>query len=80
MLCADVQREKIVAWLQPAGFEDELQKFEQSYIDDSCEWILKRDEYTRWDRSTGEHGTRILWIHGGMGRGKSFLSQVRHVA
>ncbi|KAL8916035.1 MAG: hypothetical protein Q9208_008736 [Pyrenodesmia sp. 3 TL-2023] len=53
--------------------EEDYEYFQSRWMAGSCEWILLRSEFQSW--LVGDHGvSRILWLHGVPGCGKSVLS------
>ncbi|KAK0661187.1 hypothetical protein QBC41DRAFT_236104 [Cercophora samala] len=61
---------------------DQLQNFhvdfDEERVQGSCEWLTQVESFRRW-RDSGE--TRIFWLYGNPGAGKSFLSKfvIEHV-
>ncbi|KAI9771740.1 MAG: hypothetical protein M1839_002755 [Geoglossum umbratile] len=62
---ADIQR-----WLNARQCEDEIAGVMENRLPDSCEWILDREELSRW---IGDDQAQIFWIYGPPGCGKSYL-------
>ncbi|CAH0023923.1 unnamed protein product [Clonostachys rhizophaga] len=54
----------------PASDRDEIITAKGDRVDGTCEWITSTGEYTQWMQST----SGLLWILGGPGKGKTFLS------
>ncbi|CAH0053594.1 unnamed protein product [Clonostachys solani] len=54
----------------PASDRDEIITAKGDRVDGTCEWITSTVEYTEWMKST----SGLLWIVGGPGKGKTFLS------
>ncbi|CAG9943010.1 unnamed protein product [Clonostachys rosea f. rosea IK726] len=54
----------------PAGDRDGIITAKGDRVDGTCEWITSTGEYTQWMQST----SGLLWIVGGPGKGKTFLS------
>ncbi|VUC20684.1 unnamed protein product [Clonostachys rosea] len=54
----------------PASDRDEIITAKGDRVDGTCEWITSTFEYTQWMQSS----SGLLWIFGGPGKGKTFLS------
>ncbi|KAH9235164.1 hypothetical protein K456DRAFT_1776329, partial [Colletotrichum gloeosporioides 23] len=55
----------------PEVDRDELINFKGGRTDGTCEWIREDESYKSWLKS---EDSRLLWISGGPGRGKTMLS------
>ncbi|KAI9888888.1 MAG: hypothetical protein M1814_006177 [Vezdaea aestivalis] len=49
--------------------------FRDRWTEGTCQWILQDDRYLTWfDPTKGSKSSRLLWLNGGPGTGKSVLS------
>ncbi len=70
----------IVKWLAPFNHEasyfvDDLRSAYESRHPDTCKWILDRPEFEAWmDSGLNDATTRMLWLNGVPGAGKTVLS------
>ncbi|KAL8833153.1 MAG: hypothetical protein Q9170_004455 [Blastenia crenularia] len=53
--------------------EDDYEYFRSRWMPGSCEWIFSRSKFLSWWKDTSNL-SRILWVHGVPGCGKSILS------
>ncbi|RJE21000.1 WD40 [Aspergillus sclerotialis] len=57
----------------PEGLENDLITAEDARAPGTCEWLLKKDSYTKWkDYAPGS--PRVLWLNGTAASGKSVLA------
>ena len=77
--CRDRHRD-IVSWLAPTNHEanyfvDDLRSASESCHPGTCMWILDRPEFNTWrDQGPENVFTRLLWLTGVPGAGKTVLS------
>jgi hypothetical protein len=74
-MSAEIKREEIYRWIKPETLDDGGEKFNESYIQGSCDWITFEDKFKVWRGEGNNTAQRLLWVHGDMGYGKTFLSQ-----
>ncbi|KAM5496549.1 hypothetical protein McanMca71_004775 [Microsporum canis] len=58
-------------WPDNPDYEKEgIQKSKGGLLKDSCIWVLKNPEFLRW---RGDQQSRLLWVRGDPGKGKTML-------
>ena len=69
------QRKLLLIWLKGVSTSDILQKAIKTRHNDTGSWIFERDVYRQWsaDKEPFKASSRLLWIHGGPGTGKTVL-------
>lgn len=69
-----VSSDQVSKWIDAIFTIEDYERASAARVDGSCNWILERAEFKSWAFSTGiDNITRILWIHGSAGFGKSVL-------
>lgn len=69
-----VSQEQLLTWIDAIFTKDEYERALEARLDGTCDWILKQSDFLTWISSTGtEDTTKILWIYGSAGFGKSIL-------
>ena len=74
------RRRNIAQWLAPSNYEtsyyaDDLRSAYETCHPGTCTWILKKSEFELWMHSgPNDATTRILWLTGVPGAGKTVLS------
>ncbi|KAK6543335.1 hypothetical protein TWF694_000087 [Orbilia ellipsospora] len=63
--------ETLKNWLGGWVIEDSFRDANDVRVENTCKWLLERDEYVQWKQESNE--TKLLWIHGPPGSGKSIL-------
>ncbi|KAF3910368.1 Ankyrin-1 [Dactylellina cionopaga] len=63
--------ETLKNWLGGWVIEDSFRDANDVRMENTCKWLLERDEYVKWKQRSGE--TKLLWIYGPPGSGKSIL-------
>ncbi|KAF3927622.1 Ankyrin-2 [Arthrobotrys entomopaga] len=63
--------ETLKNWLGGWVIEDSFRDANDVRVENTCKWLLERDEYLQWKQESNE--TKLLWIHGPPGSGKSIL-------
>ncbi|EPS38454.1 hypothetical protein H072_7794 [Dactylellina haptotyla CBS 200.50] len=63
--------ETLKNWLGGWVIEDSFQDANDIRLENTCKWLLERDEYVKWKQQSIE--TKLLWIYGPPGSGKSIL-------
>lgn len=66
------QRRKLLTWLNATSTDDNFENAQKLRFGDTCDWIFQRTEYKDW-LLPSKARSKILWIHGGPGFGKSVL-------
>ena len=56
----------------PRDDRHQLERDKGHVLEGICEWILRRTEFIQWDQE--QSASRLLWIHGDAGMGKTMLS------
>lgn len=74
MLIAILEQDRslIINWVGGASASHEYDKAIKGRQEGTCEWIFEREEYRNWKKPT--FPTKILWMHGIPGAGKTYLS------
>ncbi|KAJ5736935.1 ankyrin [Penicillium malachiteum] len=62
---------KILDWISPIKESDQHHKFRKGRTRDTCEWILKKQEFQDWEQSMSP---ALIWLQGTMGTGKTVLT------
>jgi hypothetical protein len=66
---------EIVKWLEPVYTVEEYHDARAERTPGTCLWVLQLEPFDRWSkRLESSEDSRILWIHGGAGFGKTFIS------
>ena len=69
-----VSQEQLLTWIDAIFTKDEYERALDARLDGTCDWILKQSDFLTWISSAGtEDTTKILWIYGSAGFGKSIL-------
>ena len=69
-----VSRGDLLKWLDGIFTKEEYERAWAARVGNTCNWVLKRPEFLSWITSKGtEDVTKILWILGSAGFGKSIL-------
>ncbi|RYP31497.1 hypothetical protein DL768_011174 [Monosporascus sp. mg162] len=78
---ADNFKRSLTSWLGTTWTTDMYDTFVQRRLKGTCDWILERSEFHNWE-ATDSDITKILWIHGPAGYGKTILctKMVEHLA
>lgn len=65
----------VTDWLMPIPFDDIHHRVLSTLSPQSCQWLLRKDEFLRW-RTTAKTAGRypLLWATGGAGCGKTHLA------
>jgi WD40 repeat protein len=53
--------------------DDDFLTAKEARMGNSCQWVLGKEAYTRWEDTTSADG-RVLWLRGSPGHGKSVLA------
>lgn len=53
--------------------DDDFLTAKEARMGNSCQWILAKEAYARWEDTTSADG-RVLWLRGSPGHGKSVLA------
>ena len=70
----EVSQEQVLTWIDAIFTKDEYERALEARLDGTCDWVLKQLDFLAWISSTGtEDTTKILWIYGSAGFGKSIL-------
>ncbi|KAF5599967.1 ankyrin repeat domain-containing protein [Fusarium pseudoanthophilum] len=59
------------AWLGAPKLNDVFSDSNDKRVEETCEWILRRDEFLEWQKPSSP--SQVLWIKGPAGFGKTFL-------
>lgn len=74
MLSPDVERGRLLDWLKAVFTDDEFEAALSSQTPGTCKWITQRRQYRDWENgATAIGSTKILWIRGPPGFGKTVL-------
>ncbi|KAK3291787.1 ankyrin repeat and SOCS box protein 7 [Chaetomium fimeti] len=74
---------RLSAWINGIDTKNTYETALQYHHDGTCEWVLELDQFRAWE--SGDAGdpsdSRLLWIHGPAGFGKTFISAwaIRHL-
>lgn len=69
-----VSQENLLRWLDAIFTKEEYERALAARLEGTCNWVLRRPEFLTWITSNGtEDTTKILWIFGSAGFGKSIL-------
>ncbi|KAK6532281.1 hypothetical protein TWF281_006472 [Arthrobotrys megalospora] len=63
--------ETLKNWLGGWVLDDTFRDANDVRMENTCRWLLERDEYVKWRQQSDE--TKLLWIYGPPGSGKSVL-------
>lgn len=70
----DVGRKELIAWIGAVFTDDEYERALSASLKGTCDWILHRDVFRVWaDSGNLIDETKVLWIHGPAGFGKTVL-------
>ncbi|KAF5535036.1 hypothetical protein FNAPI_12200, partial [Fusarium napiforme] len=77
-MLADAVRNDIRQWINPPEFMSRYESIIDEIEDATTEWLFQKDQYKNWESFEGDDQegseSKVLWIHGKPGSGKSFLS------
>ncbi|KAI9208937.1 WD40-repeat-containing domain protein [Polychytrium aggregatum] len=62
----------IQSWLQPVDFSADMASYQREYVSGTRLWA--RDHIHNWLKETDQDSTRVLWLNGGAGVGKSMIA------
>ncbi|KAH9893129.1 ankyrin repeat-containing domain protein [Xylariomycetidae sp. FL2044] len=65
-------KKNLSSWLGSSEMTSTLDNFVQRRLDGTCDWIFQRAEFLQW-RAASREVTKVLWIHGPAGYGKTVL-------
>ncbi|RDW84057.1 uncharacterized protein DSM5745_04383 [Aspergillus mulundensis] len=65
--------DRILRWLDATISEDYFDAYCSTRLHTTCDWILKHRTYAAWLRGPLRESSKVLWIHGPSGYGKSVL-------
>lgn len=69
------RRREILKWLKSIDMEEVYRESLRRILDDSCEWLFQRQEYSRWSqRLSTNKPSSLLWIVGIPGAGKTMIA------
>ncbi|KAL8826454.1 MAG: hypothetical protein Q9191_003788 [Dirinaria sp. TL-2023a] len=69
-----VSAEQVLDWIAAVFTKEDYEQALAVRTEGSCDWILKRPEFVSWRRSKARSKmSRILWVYGSAGFGKSIL-------
>ncbi|KAJ3127712.1 POC1 centriolar protein A [Nowakowskiella sp. JEL0407] len=63
--------DRVKMWLNPVDMQDECNRLENDYVDGTRLWLV--NDVVNWIKSPN---SRVLWVSGGAGIGKSMMSHV----
>jgi hypothetical protein len=66
----EYQQKKVRMWLKPANLDDEQRRREKEHVKPTNAWFLAHPSFQNWLKGT----TRVLWVIGKPGCGKSILA------
>jgi ankyrin repeat protein len=70
----EVGRERLLEWLNGIFTDEEYERALASRLAGTCDWFLRRSQFRAWAApDTISDTTRILWVHGPPGLGKTVL-------
>ena len=69
---ADAQRDKLLQWIDATSTYETFVTAKNARQSGTCDWILERKEFTDWLDS--DRSSKVLWLHGKHGTGKTILS------
>ncbi|KAH7114723.1 hypothetical protein B0J13DRAFT_488040, partial [Dactylonectria estremocensis] len=72
LMSLDEFKRELPHWLGTTSTTDMYDNFLQKRLKGTCEWILQRQEFQEWE-NTDHTDTKVLWIHGPAGYGKTML-------
>ncbi|KAH6995519.1 hypothetical protein BKA56DRAFT_639678, partial [Ilyonectria sp. MPI-CAGE-AT-0026] len=59
-------------WLGTTSNTAMFENFVQRRLENTCDWIFQRPEFKEWE-NPGSDCTKVLWVHGPAGYGKTIL-------
>ncbi|KAI0423772.1 hypothetical protein F5Y09DRAFT_354613 [Xylaria sp. FL1042] len=65
-------RKELTSWLDAPDTQGTFEDFVLKRLNGTCDWMLNRPQVQQWLSSTGK-GSKILWINGPAGYGKTIL-------
>ena len=68
------KREKVLTWISKFDHDQKHRILQSSRVEDTGGWLLRRQEYTKWQHDIST--PNILWCHGDQGTGKTVLAYV----
>ena len=69
---ADAQRDKLLQWIDATSTYENFVTAKNARQSCTCDWVLERKEFTDWLDS--DRSSKVLWLHGKHGTGKTNLS------
>ena len=69
---AEAQRDKLLQWIDATSTYEIFVNAKNNRQSGTCDWILQRKEFTDWLDS--DRSSKVLWLHGKHGTGKTILS------
>ncbi|KAI5923994.1 hypothetical protein F4810DRAFT_719575 [Camillea tinctor] len=69
----DTFKRNLRSWLGTLWTPDSYHTYVQRRLDGTCDWILQRPEFINWWSSTVSEHTKVLWVYGHAGYGKTIL-------
>lgn len=71
----DAPQEDVLKWVDATSSQADFLAAQHARISDTCEWILQREELQDWlDVSPSRKISKVLWMHGKPGAGKTIIS------
>lgn len=69
------RRRDILEWLQAPSIDQQYDTHVNARLEGTCDWIFEQEAYKSWvSADTAKGPTKLLWIHGPAGSGKTVLS------
>ncbi|MCJ1312078.1 hypothetical protein MMC25_005752 [Agyrium rufum] len=63
----------IEEWLDAPTSDQQLDELVEARLEGTCEWILGHPYFAAWIQPAADHVSKLLWINGGAGQGKSII-------
>ena len=64
------EREKMLDWVSKTPYQGHFQRAREKILKGTGDWLLRHPDYLNWTNSSA---SRMLWLHGMPGSGKSTL-------
>ncbi|KAL8730479.1 MAG: hypothetical protein Q9166_004043 [cf. Caloplaca sp. 2 TL-2023] len=66
--------QSVITWLGPSDYQEPLRHAIKKRVSGTGQWLVVKPEFRCWKQDhNGDHMSRILWVHGAPGAGKSVL-------
>ncbi|KAJ3066918.1 hypothetical protein HK102_007532, partial [Quaeritorhiza haematococci] len=71
---AKLDSNRLHEWLRPVDFSQDMKDYENMYVPETREWLLRDVEKWLATKATSSNSSKVLWLNGVAGVGKSMMA------